>query len=72
MERTVIAGSPRSTRVLSACDDDQEQQDHLPPAPSHTANHIDPAYNAMTKIGLTNCAKPICLNVPLVFLLATN
>jgi hypothetical protein len=57
---------------LSACAHDQEQQDHLPPAASHTANHIDPAYNAMTKIGLTNRAKPVCLNVPSVFLLTTN
>jgi hypothetical protein len=46
------------------CALDHEQQDHLPPAASHTANNIDPAYNAMTKIGLTNHAKPICLNVP--------
>jgi hypothetical protein len=72
MERTAIAGSPRSTRALSACDEDQEQQDHLRPAPSHTANHIDRAYNAMTKIGLTNSAKPICLNVPQVVPLARN
>src|ERR1700756_2828917 len=35
---------------------DQEQQDPLRPAPSHTANHIDRACNAMTKIGLTNSA----------------
>ena len=36
------------------------------------ANHIDPAYNAMTKIGLTKRAKPIGLNVPSVFLLTRN
>jgi len=29
----------------------------MPPTPSHMANHIDPAYNAMTKIGLTKGRK---------------
>jgi hypothetical protein len=29
---------------------DEKQLDHLRPAPSHVANHIDPAYNAMTKL----------------------
>ena len=57
MERTAIAGSPRSTRVLSACAHDQQRQDHLPPARSHTANHVDPAYNAMTKNWLDQSRK---------------
>ena len=62
MKRTAIAGLQLA--YCRSATHDQEQQDHLPPAPSHTANHIDRAYNAMTKIGLTNSANPICLNVP--------
>jgi hypothetical protein len=57
MERIVIGGRHDQLAYCRRATHDQEQQDHLPPAPSHTANHIDPAYNAMTKIGLTTRAK---------------
>ena len=36
-----------NSRIVG-CEDDQKQQDHLPPAPLSHANHIDPACNAMT------------------------
>ena len=50
MERTAIAGCHDQLAYYRRATHDEKQQDHLRPAPSHAANHIDPAYNAMTRL----------------------